>query len=145
MDEMDFQNFMGHIVSSYAKDMISSGFLDESEAIERAKSQMNALLPDGLKTKGHKFTFIVDDGIKVGYLWFEIRQNGEAFIWDIEVFEEKRGKGYGRESLMLLEKYCKDCGVSKISLNVFGNNEIAINLYKKMGYRIVAMLMKKDI
>ncbi len=88
---------------------------------------------------------IYDQDKKVGYIWFEIRQKKDAYIWDFLIFKEFRGKGYGKESLKSLEQYCKKYDVPKISLNVFGNNEIAIELYKKIGYRVIAMTMAKDL
>ncbi len=145
MDEKEFEQFKSYLIESYAKDMIDTGFWDKNEAVKRAIEETERLLPDGIKTKSHKLMSIYDQDKKIGYLWFEIRQKNDAYIWDFLIFKEYRGKGYGKESLKLLERYCKNYNVSKISLNVFGNNEIAINLYKKSGYRVIAMTMAKDL
>lgn len=145
MDDTEFVQFKTYLIESYAKDMTDTGFWDRKEALTRAIEETDRLLPQGPKTESHRLMIIFDQDEKVGYIWFQIRQKKDVYIWDFLIFKDYRGKGYGKESLKLLEHYCKDYGASKISLNVFGNNEIAINLYKKMGYRTIAMTMAKDL
>lgn len=44
------------------------------------------------------------------------------------------GKGYGHQSLILLEMEAKKLGIRKLYLRVFLDNLRAIRLYEKMGY-----------
>ncbi|MNT97471.1 putative N-acetyltransferase YycN [compost metagenome] len=66
-----------------------------------------------------------------------------AWIADIVVEEEYRGKGYGRRVMLLLEQEVKAMGLNKIGLHVFGFNESAIKLYQSMGYLATDLMMEK--
>ena len=45
---------------------------------------------------------------------------------------------------MRYEEIAKEMGISKSSLNVFGFNVAARNLYEKMGYQISSIAMSKE-
>ena len=52
------------------------------------------------------------------------------------VDNEKRGKGYGKQMLVLASKFAFDIfGAEKITLGVFDNNESAFHCYKAAGFR----------
>lgn len=46
------------------------------------------------------------------------------------------GKGLGRKMMQHLHKTAASFGSTKICLSVYDGNEIAINLYKSMGYKL---------
>lgn len=55
------------------------------------------------------------------------------------VDDAKRGRGYGKEMLVLAEKYAFDIlKVTKITLGVFENNEAAHYCYRAAGFREVS-------
>lgn len=60
----------------------------------------------------------------------------------------KKGKGFGKESLKLIKKYCfEDLNTHRIWLDVFEANYIAIKLYESQGFRIEGFLrdsVKRD-
>lgn len=68
---------------------------------------------------------------------------GITIILDIaelnNVVIKKNKRGYGYSSLLLKEliKIAKSHNCSKLNLEVASNNEIAINLYKKFGFKQV--------
>ena len=65
-----------------------------------------------------------------------------AYLEGIAVFEEYRKKGIAREFLDFIEK---EFGPDRIRLEVEEDNENAISLYKKKGYRFLPYLqMVKD-
>ena len=70
---------------------------------------------------------------------------GEAWIYDIEVNPEHRGKGYGRALLLVAEQEAARHGSTAIGLNVFGTNTVARSLYESAGYRITALNMRKEL
>lgn len=70
---------------------------------------------------------------------------GGAWIYDIEVMEDHRGKGYGRAILHAAEQETLKNGVNSIGLNVFGTNTVARSLYESAGYEITAQQMQKEI
>ncbi len=72
-------------------------------------------------------------------------QTSSPWIWDFLIYEEYKGKGYGKEALNALDKELKERGQKKVSLQVFGHNTIAINLYQKSGYKITNIVMSKEL
>ena len=86
-------------------------------------------------------------------MWFSSQSNhgdNELFLCDVEVNKEYRGKGYGRESMNLLESKVKEFNMHTISLHVFLHNKIACSLYNKIGYKEVkrgkaGVIMKKTL
>ena len=67
---------------------------------------------------------------------FELYEYGNAYaIWSLSIIEEQRGKGYGAQMLTeFLEKFNAN---KPLFLYVNKANEIAIRLYKKVGFAIV--------
>ena len=60
-----------------------------------------------------------------------------ADITNIVVKKDFRNKGIGNALLNYLIEFCKSKNLSKINLEVSSNNNIAINLYKKFGFKQV--------
>jgi ribosomal protein S18 acetylase RimI-like enzyme len=56
-----------------------------------------------------------------------------------------RGKGYGKQTLELLDARMRSMGIARIALSVFGDNAIAMHLYQTMGYRTIATHMEKEL
>ncbi len=57
-----------------------------------------------------------------------------AYIVQFLIYESFRNKEFGKLSLLSLEKKLINLGVSKIKLNVFAWNNIAIQVYEKLNY-----------
>jgi len=68
-----------------------------------------------------------------------------AFLCDIKIYEDHRGKGYGKGALMKMEEFLRDMGVKFVELNMFGDNRVALELYRKMGYGLTSIQMLKEI
>jgi len=119
--------------------------LDE-ERVASAQ-QIAELLPNGLHTPNHSFWRVVNEaGAPVGVLWVHVQpEQARAFIYDIEMSADQRGKGYGRATLEAMEATLKPLGVTNVGLSVFGDNPGAQHLYEKMGFEVVATNMKKSI
>jgi len=60
---------------------------------------------------------------------------GTAYIQTLEVLPERRGAGVGAELLRLVETSAQDAGAELIWLHVDAENDGAIRLYEKHGYR----------
>ena len=88
-------------------------------------------------------------GERVGDLWFAERDSDfgdkAAFIYSIEIFEEFRGRGLGRQAMLALEDEVRPRGLSRIALNVFGGNDVARSLYRSVGYAETAVFMSKEL
>jgi len=68
-----------------------------------------------------------------------------AFIYDIEVREDLRGRGWGRELMTYAERWAVERGSREIALNVFGGNALARGLYASLGYSERSVSMAKAL
>jgi ribosomal protein S18 acetylase RimI-like enzyme len=125
-------------IAGYVRDMVRVGAWPADDAPARASRELEHLLPSGRETPGHEFRSIVSgSGETVGAIWFgpyELVGAGAAFVLDIAVDGEYRGRGYGRAALLALEPIVRQLGYDSIRLHVFGDNEVARNLYRTSGY-----------
>lgn len=143
--------FIAHGKEDYALDMVAHAGLTPEQAQKKSDRDWSLLLPNGRVPSGH-FLFAIEEeasGDRVGDLWFAERTNDfdatVAFVYSIEVFEPYRGRGYGRQGMLLLEDEVRARGLSHIALNVFGGNEIARSLYRSLGYAETAVWMRKAV
>jgi ribosomal protein S18 acetylase RimI-like enzyme len=149
MAEKDFAIYMKSAVEAYAKDLMESDSLPPEQAMKGAQDSYGRLLPDGLASEKQWLFSAVDPGnqsIK-GMVWFGKKPGTKdtAFIYDISVAEGARGQGLGKELLALAEKEIIARGMKSVGLHVFGHNEIAINLYKRSGFRTTNLIMHKNL
>jgi len=77
-------------------------------------------------------------------LWVQVKDQ-KAFIYDFIIEESFRGKGYGKQALVALDEKLKSMDVQSVGLHVFGDNVTAQELYRKMGYQITGIHMKKKL
>ena len=147
MSDQEYQFWATRSKVNYAEDKKRANNYTDQEAAEIAEKSFRQLLPDGLNSKdNYLFAMKCDDGSVVGYLWFGVngaQENRKAFIYDIIVEEEHRGKGYGRKAMLLAEEEAKKLGLKEIGLHVFGFNKTAINLYESLGYETTDLVMAK--
>ena len=61
----------------------------------------------------------------------------ELYVANVCVDKNSRGKGVGKFLLKNIIEQAKKLNCSKIVLDVSKDNKIAINLYKKNGFRVV--------
>lgn len=95
----------------------------------RAKSPEGLLLVIVNRTSGGVVGYIQAVGMD--------HINGIARI-GICIAPESQGQGFGGEAMMLLEHYLKDVfGMRKLMLEVLAENDIAIGMYIRHGYREV--------
>lgn len=149
MTEDDFQRFYERAIRNYAEEKTQAGNYSPEEALEGSRREFEELLPNGLSSKDNHLFMIVDEtgGQKVGHLWFNVRQKNPptAFIYDVEVFQEFRRRGYAEQAFLRLEENVKELGLAKIGLHVFGHNHAARALYEKLGYEITNINMAKAL
>ncbi len=81
-------------------------------------------------------------------LWLAEKMTGHkksGFIYDFLIDEKFRGKGFGKESLALLEAHAKTLGMTAIKLHVFEHNTHARSLYEKVGFSTTGRSMVKNL
>lgn len=151
MTDDEFEEFVESSVLDYSQDLIKSGMCSEEEGFESAQKQFNELLPQRKYTENN-FLYIVEnsENENVGIIWYKKHTEGVAFIADILIYEKFRKKGYGKQTLLLLDNEAKEKGFNKIVLHVFKFNKTAFSLYSSLGYKVVqedseGMYMVKDI
>lgn len=118
-----------------------------NEAQTKTDSDFKRLLPNELDTPDNYIFSIKLDEILI---WKVSRfatcgalNNRKAFIYDIFIDNNFRGKGYGKKTMELLEVEVKKLGLNHIGLHVFGHNHAARSLYQKMGYEITNLNLEK--
>jgi ribosomal protein S18 acetylase RimI-like enzyme len=112
--------------------------LGQEDALESSRRLHELLLPQGAETPGHDFLVAEDalDGRRVGHAWL-FHESRAGFVYDVEVDEAERGRGYGRALMDLAAGHCRTLGLEVLGLNVFGHNEVARGLYDALGYVVI--------
>ncbi len=150
-DPNEFKAYVERNLWRYAEEKVRSGNWEKQSALILADQEFKTLLPDGLKTKDHYIYSIVDErsNEKVGIIWFASNvpdiQKNDLFIYDFEIFEKFRRKGYATSALRLLDSKARELGKQTVSLHVFGSNHAARKLYMKNGFEETNVLMKKTL
>lgn len=62
----------------------------------------------------------------------------EYYISNLAVYPGFRGKGIGKKLLNAVEERAKDAGYKKLSLYVELDNNLAVKLYEKCGFKIIS-------
>lgn len=150
MDSSVFDAYLERSTADYAEEHIRSGNWQREDALEKARAEFKHLLPDGLQTKDQYIYSIVESGTgqKLGVIWFKVAEDGtrrRAFFYEFYIDEGYRGKGFGKQALTALDETLASLDVDFIDLHVFASNTTAIELYKKMGYEVTNMYMRKLI
>ncbi|GAA3510530.1 GNAT family N-acetyltransferase [Aeromicrobium panaciterrae] len=136
------------LIVEFAKEKVDSGNWPAEGALERSARENAADLPRGLETPGHDIFVGLVDGEEVGVLWLftdPAHQVPETMIYDIEIAEEHRGKGLGRELLTAAEEWCADHSIGLLKLHVFAHNTTAVSLYESAGFEATNINMAKVI
>lgn len=150
MNENEFRAFEESEIDEYAQEKVQAGAWDQDQAHELSIQAHNKLLPEGLATQDNYLFSIFDKdlGENVGVIWFARLEDGGkrfAFIYDLLIFEQFRKRGYGAQAMLALEEKVKEKGLDTIMLHVFGHNQIAQALYKKVGYETTDIMMAKTL
>jgi ribosomal protein S18 acetylase RimI-like enzyme len=62
---------------------------------------------------------------------------GSYYVSAMAVFPKHQGKGLGKRMLEIATEQARDRGYQQVSLLVFGQNEGAVELYRRNGFRVV--------
>lgn len=145
----EFDPLIGRTFDAFVAELVNTGQVRPEDAAGESQRQRERLLPQGLDTE-HMVMFIGEvDGERIGWLWLALpgapNHVDSAWVYDIEVDEAHRGKGYGRGLLLAAEDELRARGVYKLGLNVFARNSTAMRLYHGLGFEVVTQQMAKDL
>ncbi|MCX3059066.1 GNAT family N-acetyltransferase [Streptomyces beihaiensis] len=143
MTEAEFTAWRARAKETYVHTWTERG-IPEGEARAKADRDHAALLPEGLATPDVLLSVLEHDGEPVGTLWLALRDDG-AYVYDVEVTAERRGRGHGRALMLLAEADALAVGADRIGLNVFADNKAALSLYTSLGYQPVQHHLYKTL
>ncbi|WP_329226783.1 GNAT family N-acetyltransferase [Streptomyces sp. NBC_01460] len=148
MTEQEYAAWAATSVGTYTQEWVERG-VPEEQARRKSESDHATNLPDGLATPGMYFHVLVHDGVVVGYVWVARRERTDGddlgYVFDVEVREEHRGRGYGRALMHLAEDVTLDAGLGELGLHVFTTNTPALRLYESLGYEITQYNLAKPL
>jgi ribosomal protein S18 acetylase RimI-like enzyme len=145
LTEQEFQDYLAFMISDHAREITKNFNLTLQAALEESEMMMSDLWKDGLLTEGQYLYNIQDSKTyeKVGILWYGlIPEINQAYVYHIFIDDLHRRKGYGKKTLENLQSMLKQTGIDSIGLSVFGKNEAAYQLYKKLGYKNTRISME---
>jgi GNAT superfamily N-acetyltransferase len=128
----------------YVTDLVAHAGMARADAEAKARADQADMLA-GKKPGPEQHLYVVEeDGAVVGRLWFAER--GEGFwLYQIDIDEEQRGRGLGREAMQLFEAEARRLGASEVWLNVNGGNVVARSLYRSLGWAEASVHMTKRL
>ncbi|MEV5161492.1 GNAT family N-acetyltransferase [Streptomyces sp. NPDC053728] len=148
MTEQEHAQWAATSAATYAREWVARG-VPEEQARHKAETDHALNLPDGLATPGMYFHVLVHDGAVVGHVWVARREGTDGddlgYVFDVEVGEEHRGRGYGRALMHLAEDVTLDAGLGVLGLHVFTTNTPALRLYESLGYEITQYNLAKAL
>lgn len=150
MSQDEFEVFLVQTTKQYADENIEAGYWLCTEAMERSIAAHQKLLPNGISTEGHYFFSARDtqSKIPVGYIWLSVDKSvsiPSGFIFALLIYEQFRGRGYGKMMMKAIEVKAAELGLMRLMLHVFAQNKIAIRLYEDAGYGITSLNMIREI
>lgn len=113
MTQVEFKAFLERTIPEYANEKVLAGHWAEFEALERARMEFQVDLPQGMETKNQYLYTLHDGDEAVGLIWLKAnldRPTKNGFIFELYVNETKRGKGYGRQAMLLIEEKARQLG-----------------------------------
>jgi GNAT superfamily N-acetyltransferase len=149
MRDEEFAAWLPLMREHYAADMVEQAGVADEQAAIKAADDVERLFPGGAPSDQQLVYVLEADGEPAGVLWLSQRDEGFSgpclFVYDIEIEEGYRGRGYGRAAMEFAEDEARRLGVDRIALNVFGRNEVARGLYLSLGYEENAVAMSKKL
>ncbi|MFG3000457.1 GNAT family N-acetyltransferase [Streptomyces sp. NPDC048340] len=138
LTEEEYPGWYAGEEAAYIADIVRAGALTPEQAKEKSDHDFALHLPQGYLTPGHAFYAMEADGQVIGTGWVNHGfLPGVTFGFSLEVYEEHRGKGYGRAAMAVGEWATRQGGDEVMMFNVFGGNEVAMGLYDSTGFAVL--------
>ncbi len=128
--------------ADYADAKARAGVWTREESLRRSREEIRRLVGTRPSERGHEF-FVGQDagGRRIGWIWIgpvpsPAEEPATRWLFQITVEPGVRGQGFGRGLLRAAEDHVRSTGRSRLALNVFRWNTVAVRLYESSGYRI---------
>jgi ribosomal protein S18 acetylase RimI-like enzyme len=145
----EFEQWLPRTEAGYAAQIAESGSMPAAEAAEKARLDTARRFSNGLDSPGQVLFRLMAADQPVGWLWLNVPTIGGdplmAWVNDIEVEAEYRGRGFGRAAMLLAEREARARGMTSLGLNVHGRNTAALSLYDSLGYEVMTQQMRKPL
>ncbi|WP_460715330.1 GNAT family N-acetyltransferase [Nocardioides dilutus] len=135
----DIAAYFSDAVETFADETMSADpSLTREAALANSREVHDRILPQGVSTPGHEFLVALDaaTGRHVGITWL-FHEERAGFVYDVEVDEAERGRGYGRALMDVAAEHMRELGMEILGLNVFGHNHAAYALYDALGCGVI--------
>ena len=143
MEEEEFVAWLPLLRADYAEDLVR----DYGMSADKAKARSAAEI-DGHRSAAHSVFVIEVEREPVGHLWLVERRDDHEptlVVYDIDVDESHRGRGYGKAAMVFAEDEARRRGLTRIALHVGARNDAARNLYRSLGFEENEVSMSKPI
>jgi ribosomal protein S18 acetylase RimI-like enzyme len=143
MEEVEFAAWLPLLRDDYAEDLVRDYGMSADKARARARAEI-----DGHRTTEHSVFVIEVEREPVGHLWLVERRDAyepTLVVYDIDVDESHRGRGYGRAAMVFAEEEARRRGLTRIALHVGARNDGARSLYRSLGFEENEVAMSKPI
>ncbi len=132
--------------ASYISHGIAAGD-SRLEAERNASSALERRVPGGSPAPGQHIGRVLCDGQPVGYLWVGPAGSDPQRWWvsDVVINDDVRGRGFGRQAMLLAEELAREHGATSIGLSVFAQNGAARSLYSSLKYEETSVQMRKQM
>lgn len=138
LTEEEYPGWYAAEEAAYIADIVRAGALTAAQAKEKSDEDFVKYLPQGFLTPGHAFYALEAEGTVIGTGWVNHGfLPGVTFGFSLDVYEEHRGKGYGRAAMAAGEWATRQGGDEAMMFNVFGGNEVAMSLYDSTGFAVL--------
>ncbi|WP_433263091.1 GNAT family N-acetyltransferase [Micromonospora vinacea] len=148
MTAQELDRLRGPLEQGYAEDLVAHRGMTLEAALKRSADQIQESLPAGVATERALLRVGRVGDTEVGWIWVTLPAAAapeQAWIHNIEVHEEHRGRGHARRMIQLIEAELTHLGVPELGLNVFGTNTVAIGLYRSLGFEVTSQQMAKRL
>ncbi|MET8751809.1 GNAT family N-acetyltransferase [Streptomyces sp. NPDC004667] len=146
LTEEEYPGWLAGEQAAYVADIVRSGALTPQQARAKSDEDFARYLPQGHRTPGQAFYAMEAEGKVIGTGWVNHGfLPGVTFGFSLEVYEEFRGRGYGRAAMAVGEWATRQGGDEAMMLNVFGGNEVAMRLYDSAGFTVLEEFRSIDL
>ena len=106
--------------------------------------QESDFIKNTIKSKDSQIYLLLDEKEVCGFILLQEKESSNfsfsiphkfAYIMDILILPEYRGKGYGNILIDIAKKWARKRKLDYLSLDVLANNKNAINFYKKNDFK----------